>query len=354
MIARYPLKGIFKVTAKGHEYFYAWRGPPLGPRLVGEPGSPEFMRAYVEAHENLRAPDNDRFRSLVVAYRASADFTKLAPSTKKTWARWLDRIAEHFGDLRIAQFERKAKIKPIIISWRNQLADQPRTADLAIEVLSRVLSYATDTLGKLSANPCEGIKRLYKVDRSEIIWTQTDIQKLKDTCAPEIAHATDLAAHAGLRLGDLVLLSWSHIGDDEIVIPTGKSRGKRSARVPLYDDLRAVLAQIPRRATTVLTHSGGRPWRSAESLGNAFTKAKNKAGFAMHFHDLRGSAATKFFLAGLSENLIADIMGWEPEHVAKIIRRYVDRSAVIKAAIAQLNEHKGRSNPDKTAVKPKH
>jgi hypothetical protein len=31
-------------------------------------------------------------------------------------------------------------------------------------------------------------------------------------------------------------------------------------------------------------------------------------------------------------------MGWESGHVAKIIRRYVDRSTVITAAIAELNK----------------
>jgi hypothetical protein len=42
--------------------------------------------------------------------------------------------------------------------------------------------------------------------------------------------------------------------------------------------------------------------------------------------------------AGLSERVIAEIMGWEEEHVARIIRRYVDRSAATKAIIRQLNE----------------
>ncbi len=51
MVVRYPLKGVFKVTAKGRTYWYAWRGPPLGPRLQGAPGSPEFHASYVEAHE---------------------------------------------------------------------------------------------------------------------------------------------------------------------------------------------------------------------------------------------------------------------------------------------------------------
>jgi integrase len=207
MVVRYPLKGIFKTHAKGRVYWYAWKGPPLGPRLLGTPGSPEFHASYIEAHEALRTPDAGRFRSLVVLYRVSNEYKALAPSTRQAWARWLDRINEHFGDLRIVQFERTVKIRPVIIRWRSQWADKPRTADFAIQVLSRILSHAADTLGKLSGNPCEGIKTLYRVDRSEIIWTTSDIDRLKQACSPEVAYAVDLAAHTGLRLGDIVRLS---------------------------------------------------------------------------------------------------------------------------------------------------
>jgi integrase len=58
----------------------------------------------------------------------------------------------------------------------------------------------------------------------------------------------------------------------------------------------------------------------------------------LHFHDFRGTASTKFYIAGLSQRVIAEIMGWEEEHVAKIIRRYVDRRAALRAVIKQLNE----------------
>ena len=54
-----------------------------------------------------------------------------------------------------------------------------------------------------------------------------------------MAHAVDLAAHTGLRLGDLVRLSWSHVGEDAIVIRTGKSKQRREAIIPLYDESRA-------------------------------------------------------------------------------------------------------------------
>ena len=145
---------------------------------------------------------------------------------------------------------------------------------MALQVLSRVLSHAVDA-GKLSGNPCEGIKTLYRVDRSEIDLASGRYREAETTCSPEIGYAIDLAAHTGLRLGDLVRLCWAHIGDDEIVIATGKSRGKRSARVPLYDALRAVLAAIPRRATTVrLTAAGGHGARGASAVRSLWPRTR--------------------------------------------------------------------------------
>jgi integrase len=337
-MVKVDLKGIHHVNVKGHDYWYAWRGPPLGPRLRGKPGSPEFMGSYNEAIESRRLPEPGRFRALVTLYRASADYQKLADSTKRNWSPWLDRIAAHFGELRIAQFDRAEKIRPLIRQWRARFANTPRTADYGMQVLSRVLSHAVE-LGKIASNPAEGIKQLYSADRSDIIWTDADIARIKKTCSAEIAHAVDLAAHTGLRLGDLLRVSWSHVGTDAIVVTTGKSKRRREAFVPLYDDLKAVLAAIPKRSTTILTNSKGRPW-TKDGFGSSFNKAK-AAGMAdadLHFHDLRGTAVTRFYVAGLSERFIAEIVAWEEEHVARIIRRYVSRDATIRAIIRQLNE----------------
>ena len=185
---------------------------------------------------------------------------------------------------------------------------QPRTADYGLQVLSRVLSYAVDPLGKIAGNPCEGTKHLYNNDRSEIIWTDLDIAHIRKTCSAEIANAVGLAGHSGLRLSDLVRLSWSHVGADAIVLTTGKSKHRREAIIPLYDALRDVLERIPKRATTILTSSHRRPW-TADGFGSSFNKAKNDAGMAerdLHFNDLRGTAATKFYVAGFSMREIAE------------------------------------------------
>src|SRR5262245_21374628 len=341
------LRGVAKVTAKGRTYYYAWRG---GPRLRGEPGSPEFHASYNEAVESRRTPEPGRFKSLIVLYKGSGEYKKLADTTRKNWAPWLDRIADYFGELRIAQFDRPEKIRPVIRRWRNLWADEPRTADYGMQVLSRVPSYAVGPLGKIAGNPCEGIKQLYSGDRSEIIWTEADLKQLKagDTdkpCPGEINNAVDLAAHTGLRLSDLLRLSWSHVGEDAITVATGKSRGRREAVIPLYDELRELLSRMPRQSTTILTNRLGRPWKP-DGFGTAFNRAKIRAGMNerdLHFHDLRGTAATKFYVAGLSVRVIAEILAWSEDQVERIIRRYVARGAATKAAIQQLNEARRRT-----------
>jgi integrase len=310
----------YRAKAKGRVYYYAWLG---GPRLRAEYGSSEFYAEFVEALQERHFPDRRRFLSLVVSYRASPDFLNLATSTRSSWSRWLDIIADYFGPLSVAQFDRPEKIRQVIRKWRNRYADKPRTADFGMQVLSRVLSHGVET-GRLAGNSCEGIKRLYGGgSRAEIIWTPSDIARLKTSCSAEIGHAVDLAAATGLRLDDLRRLAWSHVGPEAIIIATGKSRGRREAVIPLYDALCAVLAAIPKRATTVLTNSRGRPWSNA-GLRSSFALAKKAAGIGseLHFHDLRGTAATFFYTAGLSERVVAEIMGWEEEHVAKIIRRF--------------------------------
>jgi integrase len=340
-MVRVELRGIAKTKAKGRTYYYAWRG---GPRLRGEPGSPEFHLSYNEAIESRRTPEPGRFRSLVVLYRASPDYAKLADSTRAQWSPWLDRISDYFGDLRIAQFDRPEKIRPAIRRWRSRWTDKPRTADYALQVLSRVLALGVEE-GSIAGNPCEGIKRLYSGDRSEIIWTDADITALRKTCAAEIAQGIDLASHTGLRLGDLLRLSWSHVGEDAIRFSTGKSRGRREAVIPLYDDLREVLARIPKRSTTVLTNSKGRPW-TPDGFGSSFNRAKIDAGMNdrnLHFHDLRGTAATRFYIAGLSIRVIAEILAWSEDQVERIIRRYVARGAATKDVIRQLNEARRRT-----------
>ena len=53
-------------------------------------------------------------------------------------------------------------------------------------------------------------------------------------------------------------------------------------------------------------------------------------------------------MAGLDKRVIAEVLGWEEDHVEKIIRRYVDRMAATKAVLPDLPDRRLRPGGDRT------
>lgn len=338
-------KSIHSVKSKGRVYVYAWRG---GPRLYAEPGSPAFLEELAAARAPRVSHDRARISGLIALYKADDAFEGLSAKQQKEWRRWLTAIEAEFGDFLIKHFD-SPKIIPAIETWRDQWKATPRTADVAIEVMSRLLSFGARK-GKLSATPCAHVPRLYKANRADKIWMAPDLAALASRASPEVYRAAQLAALTGLRRGDLLRLSWSHVGKLAIEIPTGKSGRRKTTLIPIYAELRAALASVPRRAgvLTVLTTTAGLPWKTG--FGASWTKAKGT--IPLHFHDLRGTAATKFFLAGLSPREIAEIMTWSEQRVETLINRYVKRDEILLARIRKLDGNAMETEAVKIEVKP--
>lgn len=328
---RKPL--YYEVRAKGVVYRYAWRGRGA-PRLLEQPGTPAFATELASALETRHAGDASRIDGLCTAYLSSSEWDKLAPKTKANWRIWIDRIRGHFGELRIGMFDRP-DIRRDIRDWRDRYSSTPRAADMGLQVLSRLLAHAAAD-GMLKTNPVAGMARLYEGNRSSIIWTAEDLARLEQHASPEIMRAARLAALTGLRQSDLLRLEWSHITDLSIEIATGKSRGRKTAVVPMYGELRALLATFPRIGKTVLTTQRGKPWSGGFTA--SWNKAVKRAGIDKHFHDLRGTAATRLYLSGLTIREIAEIMTWAEAAVENLINRYVKRDELLRARIRTLDK----------------
>lgn len=339
-MAMVDLKGVHKVQAKGRVYYYAWRG---GPRLTGGPGTADFVASLQEAHASRIAGDPDKVSGLCARYRASDEWKGLADSTRKNWAPWLDRIQDHFGALSIGQFDRP-KFRIDIRKWRDKSKATPRAADMGMQVLSRLMSFAVAE-GALKLNPCMGIPTLYRGNRSELIWTDADLAAFFAAASPEMVWAFKLAMFTGLRQTDLLKLSWTHVKGLGIEMRTGKSRGRKTALVPVHADLEALLAEIPKRSPVILTNTLKRPWKSGftDSWRDTLAKAV-KAGSGvnpdLHFHDLRGTAATKLYLADISTREIAEILAWSEDKVERLIDRYVKRDELLRDRIRRLDQAK--------------
>jgi integrase len=349
-MTRTPLK-IHTTTAKGHTYHYAWRG---GPRLKSVPGTPEFYAEMAALTAPMKG-DAKTLAGLIVTYKSSPAYTELAQATRTAWAPWLDRIGDQFGKRLVKTFDDPAVV-PHIRRWRDKYRDTPRTADMGMQVFSRLLSFGAEE-GLLTTNPCSRVPNIYSVDRSEMIWTEEHLAILEaDAENIEIVQAARLAALTSLRKEDLLRLSWHHIKANSIEIETGKSggmrKGKRTAKkvtlIPLYAELRAYLAALPKRGLTVLTNTRGDPWGSGFNSSWNRVKSRNPEIAELHFHDLRGTAVTRFHAAGLSTGVIAEILTWSEDRVQAILKRYVRRNNLTLAVIAQLDAN----GPEGAGVKP--
>jgi hypothetical protein len=175
---RVVLRGIHRVTkvlASGQRatYFYAWR---RGPRLTGQPESPEFVAAFTKAHADRKKPASGSLASLVAEFRNSAEFAMLSPATRRDYLRYLGMIETEFGDVPLKALEDR-RIRGDFREWRDRMSATPRKADLAWAVLARVLSVAKDR-GRISVNACERGGRLSKPNRVDFIWTEDLIDRL--------------------------------------------------------------------------------------------------------------------------------------------------------------------------------
>lgn len=360
------LKGLNWTTkrlasGKVIKHWYAWRG---GPRLDGEPGTPEFMASYNRAVEGRKTPVGATLATLVAKYKASPEWAKNADSTKAEWVRWLDQIADDkgecaIGDLTLDQLDDR-RVKLELLEWRDQWAATPRSADYAMQVLSRVLSFGVKR-GELAINAAAGVGQLYVNNRADQIWTEKEIAAyIAAAPSPEVAYVVRLAVLTGLRREDLASLAWSHVGDVAIVKPTGKSRGRKSAVVPILPETRELLREIeaqqaarhaelvalarkrnkpaPPECLTVLSSTLGQPW-NAGGMGHRVIATKAEAGIDKHLHDTRGTFATRLRKAGLKASEIADVLAWDEARVKRLLATYVDRDAIVKDIAARLNKN---------------
>lgn len=350
-MATVKLPDVYCVRSKGKAYYYAWKGKGA-PRIPGEPGSEEFLEAVLKMQLARKGGDRSLLAGLVTAFKAGDAWNGRGPKpisnkTKASWITWLDRISDYYGELPTAAFDRP-QMRPRIIRWRDGYSDTPRAADMGVQVLSRVLSFGMAE-GRLMNNVCFGLGTIYTNDRSGLIWEPEHLARIEAEASPELFQAAKLAALSGLRRADLLKLQPNHIKANSIEVTTGKSGNRKTTLIPLYDELRAHIESIPRKAITLLVNTDGVPWKTGfgSSWGKACDRASDKindpeaqASFdALHFHDLRGTAATRFYKAGLTIREIAEIMTWSEDFVEGLINRYVRKDDLLRDRIHRMNEN---------------
>jgi integrase len=347
---RVQLKGINSYRAKlasgrYKTYWYAWKG---GPRLLGEPGTPEFIASYNSAVAIKVQPPRGTMHSILHGYQGSDDFLRLADVTRRDYVNKIRLIEKEFGDFPLSGLP-DPRTRGIFKAWREQLAiSSRRQADYAWVVLARVLSWGLDR-GMIATNPCARGGRLYRGSRANQIWSEADEAAFLQRAPAHLHLPLLLALWTGQRQGDLLRLSWSAYDGRHIKLQ--QSKGRQRVVIPVGSPLKAALDATPKRSPVILTTLEGKPW-TADGFRASWAKACRRAGVVgVTFHDLRGTSVTRLAIAGCTEAEIATITGHSLRSVRGIIdTHYLSRDpALAESAIRKLEgERFGNENRPKT------
>lgn len=311
-------------------YIYAWRG---GPRLFCKPNTDDFHIEHAAALQSRKSVDGDTLYDLTGQYLSSKAFReKLAKGTKKYRLLYSDDVRRDLGGLTVNALS-DIGVKGVFLDWHESFSATPKAADMRLETLSVILSYAMKR-GVLSVNHAKGMPNLYKNDRSDIIWTVDEIELVKSHASDSCRRAIDFARLTGLRASDCVSITWAADKRTHFDWVTQKT-GKR-VFVPIIPELRDLLDKWPKNTKTVLETTHQQSWKSS-SLSNAFHRARNKTDIKKRFHDLRGTFATMLVEKGVSDERVADVMGWSTRRISEIRRVYVGKDAIINDVLRQLS-----------------
>lgn len=357
-------------------YWYAWRG---GPRLDGEPGTPEFVASYNKALAGRADTDGKTLAQLIRDYCKGAYFrTKLADRTRADYTKKLTLIEDKFGDMPLAACQRP-ETRGVFRRWRDELAvASERQADYTWSVMSAVFAHGIE-YGDVTVNPCARGGRIYDGSRSEVIWTSPQIGAF--LTQRQYAHMhlpLMIGLWTGQREGDVLRLRWRDYDGAVWRCKQRKGRRKRKQHrstviaipiaVPLKAALDAALAARKRAVVRpmdlgdecVCLNSEGEPWREGRDGYNgfisSFRKAKDKAGIeGVNFADLRGTAVTRLALAGSTVPEICAITGHSHDEANRILEaHYLHRDPQIAwNAIRKLEAYMGATiSVDGTAPDP--
>jgi len=350
-------------------------------RLPGRPGEVRFDAAYrrcVDESERQRRampapPGEGSFARLVVSFRGDAlrslppspAWTKLSPRTRQDYGRILDRLAERFGDLKVADLdqprERGAWLgRQFVKRLQADYADRPREADHFVTTLRRLFNFAID-LGLLAANPAARPGRLYSARRRQL-WSWAEEEAFLagiDAALPAAGRATLrlfylLLAYTGQRPGDVLAMRWDQLAERELELDGRRTllwclevRQQKTAAflwVPVHERLLPELlaARAAERAPgrTIIATRRGAPW-SLSGIAKPWAQVLQVSGVAgLQRRDLRRTAVVRLAEAGCTVPQIAAISGHSIERTTQIVETYLPRSAAMAAAgIVRLERH---------------
>lgn len=322
-------------TRHGKLVFYFRKGPGAPRIRLPEPGSADFPAAYAAALSNTPKPASKAaggsMEWLIDAYKRSAHWATLKPSTRRMRDNILKRVVKDVGKAPFAALTRKQINEAI-----NRRP--PHAGNTFRKVMNQMFKWAV-SIDLVTVNPVLGSTKNRIKSAGFHAWTVPEVEKFhaRWPVGTRERLCMDLALFTGLRRSDLVRVGRQHVRGGVITITTEKTGA--IVHLPIFAALQASIDATQTGDLAFLATASGKPFQSAASLGNWFRGACVAAGVPGRLHGLRKAGATIAAEAGATAHQLMAMYGWRKLEEAELYTREADRKR--NAAVAA--EHIGNA-----------
>lgn len=199
-------------------------------------------------------------------------------------------------------------------AWKSQ----PRTANLALAVTSKILSWSEEQgFRATGTNPCKSVKR-YRENKRERFLTRDELRRLGEildageadgTLNRSAVMALRLLVLTGARLSEILTLRWEYVDLERrrIRLPDSKTGAKD---IVLNSQAVALLGRLERLGDNPWVLPGHVKGQHLVNLQKPWREIRRRAGIPdVRIHDLRHSFASIAVDAGGSLPMIGKLLG---------------------------------------------
>jgi integrase len=282
------------------------------------------------------------FRSLATQYLQLADIKRQSSYSWKQTAIG-DRFLPVFGaktlggitTTHIEAYRETRRLDPGLQGTSLKVSSLNR--DLAL--LKHVFSYAVRE-GWLEKNPVSRIKLEKENNARDRVLEPEEFTRLQAHSAPHLQAVNLMAYQTGMRLGEILHLSWDRVDlkANVIRLQAKDTKTNEGRLVPLPQELTALLKDLYKVRYLNEDHVFLVKGHSVNAIKTAFNAACRRADIqGFHFHDFRHTAVTNMRRAGIDHLTIMKITGHKTLEVFKRYNSFLEGD--LREAASRFNTY---------------
>lgn len=345
------IKGVRSHIARGKQYHYH-RKTRTRIDIDLEAFPVEFLARVHELNDLADAmpkPETKKRRGETLgdmfdAWIASEEWADLKPQSRYSYQRV---IAPETGSLAKMRARGRTEFSPpFVIAVRDAIKKKHKRwlANYTVKVLRVAFNWGR-LHGWCDSNPAQGVPLLPRpadAPTPNRMWTTDEFAVVWQHASPRLRRALAMASYAGMRVGDVISVTWSDWDGEMLSWRQSKTGHLVHVRAPM--PLRDELNSGPRNGDRILLNSEGQPytrdglqtllWKLVKSLVE-----KRLVQPGLCFHGLRHSLGAALYNLGLDREARKAALGHVSDAASAVYERDGNRRAASDRAFMALDRH---------------